>query len=64
MEQQAREHPEHAVEILSDALHHVLRDHLLHLPHDVVVDADEFRRRKLYCEEVDTALLRHKSILR
>ena len=64
VEQHAREHPEHAVEILSDALHHVLRDHLLHLPHDVVVDADEFRRRKLYCEEVDTALLRHKSILR
>ena len=64
VEKLAREHPEHAAEFLSDALHHLLRDHLLHLPHDILVDADEFRRRRLYREDVDHVLLKHERTLR
>ena len=64
VEKHAAAQPEHASDILADALHDLLREHLLHLPHDVLVDDDEFRRRKLYTEDVDRALLKHEKHLK
>lgn len=64
LEKRAAESPSSACEIIEDALHSTLRDHLLHLPHESLHDNDDFRRRRLYDERVDLALCAHKKILR
>lgn len=56
--------PDHAAEFVEDALHSMLRDHLLHLPWECLHDSDAFRTELLYTEAVDGALLKHRKVLR